>query len=242
MPPKRRTQSSVKTTSSKKRKVTSTSTPSTTKTSTRTGATPPTSSLPQAVSDVQQIQRIAVAVIRAFKDQTSSQASPDTPSESFPSASQHQPDSAPLVQQSVAEAIQQITGVNQAAETSNDESTSKSQFVSVAAPLGSSVSAKNIEQWTNAFLVFVAIYCEKLPSQAPSLMKYMSIVRELVSRSGNWRFYDESFRKLREVDPLPWGRTHSEIWLRAHKVTKPGAQANFRPKQGVSTTPPGLLL
>ena len=68
-------------------------------------------------------------------------------------------------------------------------------------------------------------------------MKYMSIVRDWASRSGNWRFYDKSFRKLREVDPLPWGRTHSEMWLRAYKVTKPGAQANFRPKQGVSTTP-----
>jgi len=30
----------------------------------------------------------------------------------------------------------------------------------------------NIEQWTNAVLVFAAIYCEKLPSEAPSLMKY----------------------------------------------------------------------
>ena len=74
MPPKRRPQSSVKTTSSKKRKVTSTGTPSTTKTSTRTSATPPTGSLPQAVSDEQQIQRIAAAVFQAFRDQTSSQA------------------------------------------------------------------------------------------------------------------------------------------------------------------------
>ena len=65
----------------------------------------------------------------------------------------------------------------------------------------------------------------------------MSIVRDLASRSGNWRFCDESFRKLREVDPLLWGRTHSEICLRAHKVPQPGAQANFRPKQGVSSTP-----
>lgn len=72
-------------------------------------------------------------------------------------------------------------------------------------------------------------------------MKYMSIVtcRDFALRSANWHFYDESFRKLREVDPLPWGRTHSEIWFRAHIITKPGAQANFRPKQGVSTTPRG---
>ena len=60
-------------------------------------------------------------------------------------------------------------------------------------------------------------------------MKYMSIVRDLASRSGNWRFYQESFRKLREIDPLPWGRTYSEMWLRAHKVLKPGPQANFCP-------------
>ena len=80
----------------------------------------------------------------------------------------------------------------------------------------------NIEQWTNAFLVFADIYCEKSPSEAPSLMKYMSMVRDLASRSGNWRFYDESSRKLREVDSLPWNRTHSEIWLRAHKVPKTG--------------------
>lgn len=142
MPPKRRPQPSDRTTSSKRRKVTSTSTPSRTKTSTRTSATTPTSSLPQAGSEEQLIQRIAVAVSQAFRDQTSSQASSDTASQSVPAAAQHQPDSAPLVQQSVAEAIQQITGVNQVAETSNGESTSKSQFLSAAAPLGSSVPTK----------------------------------------------------------------------------------------------------
>lgn len=33
-------------------------------------------------------------------------------------------------------------------------------------------------------------------------MKYMSIVRDLALRSGNWQFYDESFHKLREIDHL----------------------------------------
>jgi len=131
---------------------------------------------------------------------------------------------------------QNLSRVNQATETSSEATTSESQFSSVAAPLGSSVSAKiknkirgnefielglllnvqppdesysfklqnsegqktlaiipnqkklwisNIEQWTSAFLVFAAIYCEKSPSETPSLMKYMFIVRELGSRSGN---------------------------------------------------------
>ena len=254
MPPKRRLQPPLSTTTSKNRKVTSTSTPSRTKTSIRSSVTAPLSSSPQAVSEDQLIQRTSVAVTQAFRDQTSSRASSDTPSPSLPAVAQHQPSSTPLVQQSVTEVIQQITGVNQATETSSDATTSKSQFVSVAAPLGSSVSAKTknkvwgnefidlgllltvqppdesysfklqksggqqtlaiipnqkklwityIEQWTNAFLVFVAIYCEQSPSEAPSLMKYMSIVRELASRSGNWQFYDKYCRKLREVDPLP---------------------------------------
>jgi len=101
----------------------------------------------------QLIQRIAVAVTQAFRDQTSSQASSDTPSPSLPAVAQHQPDSTPLVQQSVTEAIQRITGVNQATETSNGATTSKSQFVSVATPLGSSVSAKTKNKiWGNEFI------------------------------------------------------------------------------------------
>ena len=137
MLPKRRHHPPVRTTSSKKCKVTSTSTHSRTKTSTRSSVTTPTSSSPQAVPKDQLIQRIAVAVTQAFRDQTSSQASSDTPSPSLPAVAQHQPSSTPLVQQSVTEVIQQITGVNQATETSSDATTSKNQFVSVAVPLGS---------------------------------------------------------------------------------------------------------
>ena len=135
LPPKRRPHHPVRTTSSKKRKVTHTSTPSCTKTSTTSRVTTPTSSSPQALSEDQIIHRIAVAVTQAFRDQTSSQASSVTPSPSVRAVDQHQLDSTPLVQQSLTEAIQQITGADQATETetSNDSTTSKSQFVSVAA-------------------------------------------------------------------------------------------------------------
>ena len=136
MPPKRRPRPPVRTTSSKKRKVTSTSTPSCTRTSTRSSVTTFIGSSPQAVAEDLLVQKIAVAVTQAFRNQTSSQAP------SLPAVAENQPDSTPLVQQSVTEAIQRITGVTQETETSNDATTSKSQFVSVAAPLGSSVSNK----------------------------------------------------------------------------------------------------
>ena len=243
-----------------------------------------------SASDDQLVEKITAAVSQVLKAQssTTTQASSATPGQSVPSTPQPQP--ATLVQQSVAEAVEQITGGNLGTDNSSEDTTSKAQFMSVAAPLGSSVSVKiknkiwgnefidlglllhvqptedtysiklqktggqqtlaiipsqkklsitGIEQWTNAFLVFAAIYCEKLPSEASGLMKYMSIVRDLALRSGNWRYYDESFRKLREVETLPWGQIHSEIWLRAHNVAKPGMQANFRAKQSSNSTPRG---
>lgn len=35
---------------------------------------------------------------------------------------------------------------------------------------------KNLQQWMNAFHIFVAVYCEKCPAQAPCLMKYMAMI------------------------------------------------------------------
>ena len=138
MPPKHHRHPPVRTISSKKCKVTHTCTPSCTKTSTRSRVTTTSSSSPQALSEDQLIHRIAVAVTQAFRDQTSFQANSSvTPSPSLRAVDQHQLDSTPLVQQSVTEAIQQITETDQATETSNDATASKSPFVSVAAPLGS---------------------------------------------------------------------------------------------------------
>lgn len=146
---KGRTQSSDKTISSKRRKVSSTTNSSVTSTSTSASTTTSTSSLPQAASEEQHVQRIAVAVSQALRDQssTNTQACSTTPSLS------DQPSSLPLVQRSVSEAIQRITGVNQTAETSTDPSTSKSQFTSIAAPLGFSVCTKTKNKiWGNEYV------------------------------------------------------------------------------------------
>ena len=124
MQPRCRPHPPVRTISSKKRKVTSTSTstPSCTRTSTRSSVTTFIGSSPQAVAEDLLVQKIAVAVTQAFRNQTSSQAP------SLPAVADNQPDSTPLVQQSVTEAIQRITGVTQETETSNDATPSKSQF------------------------------------------------------------------------------------------------------------------
>lgn len=47
-----------------------------------------------------------------------------------------------------------------------------------------------IEAWTSAFQVFVGVYTGKFPTEAPALMKYGEVVRDLAARGGDWRFYD----------------------------------------------------
>jgi len=57
----------------------------------------------------------------------------------------------------------------------------------------------SMNQWTSAFLVFMAIYIEKKPQEAQHLLRYASSVRDLHQHYSDaaWRLYDESFRKLR---------------------------------------------
>ena len=75
-----------------------------------------------------------------------------------------------------------------------------------------------IDQWLNAFHVFIGVYTAKYPQDSPELIKYCSLIRDLAERGHNWLFYDENFRFMRQsrVSSLPWGAIHTELWLRSH--------------------------
>ena len=99
--------------------------------------------------------------------------------------------------------------------------------LSVSSPYGSSLptlaiepshklkAIPNIELWTTAFQIFVGVYTAKFPLDAPALMKYSEVVRDLAARGADWRFYDSQFRILRQSNPaeFPWGSTHWELWI-----------------------------
>ena len=72
-------------------------------------------------------------------------------------------------------------------------------------------------QWLSAFNVFVAIFSEKFPNETPRLMKYSEIVRDISSKPGDWYFYDEQFRYIRQSAPdkYPWDTVHWELWIKA---------------------------
>lgn len=64
----------------------------------------------------------------------------------------------------------------------------------------------SVNQWTTCFHVYMAIYMEKKLEEAPHLLKYCEIIRDLNFDHGDsaWRFYDEAFRRLRETHCAPW--------------------------------------
>ena len=101
----------------------------------------------------------------------------------------------------------------------------------------------SIETWLSCFRIFVGVYTSRRPHEAPALMKYGEVVQDLAARGGNWKFYDENFRFLRQAQPasFPWGVIHWELWMRAqHSLKKrsdPAGQG--RAKQQDQGTPKG---
>ena len=90
---------------------------------------------------------------------------------------------------------------------------------------------QNIQQWLSAFNIFVSVYTERFKDETPQLMKYCEVVRDLELKSGDWLWYDEQFRYIRQSDPekFPWGQIHWELWLRA--------SSNFRRQQPSTNKP-----
>ena len=75
----------------------------------------------------------------------------------------------------------------------------------------------SIEVWDKAFRIFVGVFTQKYPLEAPHLMKYSEIIHDLAVRGQNWQFYDENFRFLRNlnVSSYSWGHVNWELWLRS---------------------------
>ena len=88
-------------------------------------------------------------------------------------------------------------------------------------PLQKGKNISTIDTWTSAFQIFVGIYTSKFPAEAPALMKYGEVVRDLAEKGANWIYYDTNFRYLRQKKPadFPWGNIHFELWIRSRQFS-----------------------
>ncbi|XP_033106175.1 uncharacterized protein LOC117108307 [Anneissia japonica] len=87
-----------------------------------------------------------------------------------------------------------------------------------------------ILQWVAAFNKFSAVLIEKIPDQAPHLLKYHSYTLDLHlhAQEGAWRTYDESFRMLRQSMGLPWNKWVDDLKWKATTSKSTQETNNFR--------------
>ena len=72
-----------------------------------------------------------------------------------------------------------------------------------------------IGAWTNAFLVFTAIYLRAHPNRTQELLKYGHIIRMASTRfqGWGWRTYDRHFRLRQKSHPHnSWAVIDGELW------------------------------
>lgn len=72
-------------------------------------------------------------------------------------------------------------------------------------------------EWNEAFHIYMAIYIEIFPSEAPIMLKYMSTVKDAYEMRGTqaFRTYDQSFRLLRASNNLPWQKPIDELFTKS---------------------------
>lgn len=74
----------------------------------------------------------------------------------------------------------------------------------------------------SAFRIFVAVYTQTYPTEAPALIKYSDLIQDLASRGHNCEYCDENFRVIRQGQPdaYPWSTIYWELWLRSQVSMK----------------------
>lgn len=101
----------------------------------------------------------------------------------------------------------------------------------------------SILTWCRAFQMYADIYCLKYPEEASQMFRYMSLVQNLAKHTTNWQLYDEKFRRLRAISPLPWGAIHTETFLYCTiSQPSPSSSGNFRPKHAAPTRFPKHIM
>ena len=81
---------------------------------------------------------------------------------------------------------------------------------------------RTMDQWTEAFHIFVSVYIQAHPGETQNLMKYAHTIQSLFKQSGfaAAMSYDTSFRRWRQQQPsLLWEVVNAELFLHASTIS-----------------------
>ena len=71
----------------------------------------------------------------------------------------------------------------------------------------------SIDEWCQAFCVYISVYTRKFNESTPGLMAYYNKVQSLAAKGGNFIYYDQEFRVAREQEGIPWHVPLLDLWM-----------------------------
>ena len=92
-------------------------------------------------------------------------------------------------------------------------------------------------QWCSAFMVYITIYCKKFPDQLSDLTTYMSAIKLLSHRGGDYLTYDKEFRLLRQTTNMPFSIVHASLWLECRDAKIHNNQSNNKQSNKPASNP-----
>ena len=89
----------------------------------------------------------------------------------------------------------------------------------------------SLNDWVSAFTTYMSVYVAKYPDQNITMLKYLQIVRGIGLKGGDFRRYDETFRRLRQVSRIPWNVVHTELYMQVmmNNTNAPRQNQSFHP-------------
>ena len=85
-----------------------------------------------------------------------------------------------------------------------------------------------IGPWCDAFLVYLTVYTRKYPSSTPDLTTYLHNIKLLANRGGDYQYYDEEFRYMRQKNPSIGWKIDANLWLECRDLR--GNSGRYNPK------------
>ena len=131
-------------------------------------------------------------------------------------------------------------------DSKQEESTSYQLVSTQGGPISitpnkASRKINGLGQWCSAFMVYMTIYCKKYPDELSDLTTYLSKIKLLSHRGGDYLTYDREFRLLRQATNMPFSIVHASLWLECRDAKVQSNQSNnkqshkaknnFRPQQ-----------
>ncbi len=93
----------------------------------------------------------------------------------------------------------------------------------------------NIQNWTDAFIVFTYIYLQTHPEKQRELLVYMRTIRRAATFGAGFKLYDLQFRLQQQNSPArSWASLDSELWIVYVLGSKSTTPTPFRPTPGGS--------